>query len=70
MLGWSQLSITQFFATPQLVDSFSFTAGELNRLRKLLEADPAYTDFSEDDLTELATIGAVMLDRDFFMIFD
>ena len=64
------LTYAEFLGKQILVDSFSFTAGELNRLRKLLEADPAYTDFSEDDLTELSTIGAVMLDKDFFMIFD
>lgn len=64
------LTYAEFLGKQILIDSFSFTPGELTRLRKLLEADPAYTDFSGADLTELSTIGAVMLDRDFFMIFD
>lgn len=64
------LTYAEFLGKQILVDSFSFTSGELKRLSKLLEADPDYTEFSSNDLNELATIGAVMLDKDFFMIFD
>ena len=51
-----------------LVDSF----GELDvkRLNELFADDPAYTEISKSDLQALDAIPCIMVDRDFFMIFD
>ena len=51
-----------------LVDGF----GKLNiaRLNELLGGDPNYYEFNEDELTALNEIPALVVDRDWFMIFD
>lgn len=51
-----------------LVDGF----GKLNiaRLNELLGGDPNYYEFGEDELTALNNIPALVVDRDWFMIFD
>lgn len=54
------------------VDSFSFNAGEIERLNMLLEKDDEWqtTPFSSTDLTNLATITAVVMDSKFMQVYD
>lgn len=51
-----------------LVDSFG--ALDIERLNILFGDDPTYTEISENDLKALDTIPAILVDKDFFMIFD
>lgn len=51
-----------------LVDSFG--ALDIERLNILFADDPTYTEISESDLKALDTIPAILVDKDFFMIFD
>lgn len=51
-----------------LVDSFGDL--DIGRLNVLFANDPTYTEISEDELQALDSIPAVMVDKDFFMIFD
>ncbi len=60
----------QFSGRRVLVDSFSFTSKEIERLGKLLGTDAGYVEFSDDELALLDTIPAVLLDKEWFMIFD
>lgn len=52
------------------VDSFAFNAGELDRLKKLLEKDNSYTGISTADNTALATIECIAIGPEFFQIYD
>lgn len=51
-----------------LVDSFGDL--DIGRLNMLFANDPTYTEISEDELEALNSIPAIMVDKDFFMIFD
>lgn len=51
-----------------LVDSFGTM--DVDRLNRLFEKDKTYTRFTEDELTALNAIPAVLVDKDWFMIFD
>lgn len=51
-----------------LVDSFGDL--DIGRLNVLFANDPTYTEISEDELQALDSIPAIMVDKDFFMIFD
>lgn len=51
-----------------LVDSFGDL--DIGRLNVLFANDPTYTEISGDELQALDSIPAVMVDKDFFMIFD
>lgn len=51
-----------------LVDSFSKL--DNSRLNELFKDDPTYTELKGDDLIWLDEVIAVLIDRDFFMIFD
>lgn len=51
-----------------LVDSFGDL--DIGRLNELFANDPTYTEISEDELQALDSIPAIMVDKDFFMIFD
>lgn len=59
-----------FMGRQVAVDSFSFNEGELDRLDSLLANDPNYERFGEDDLAALATIGAVICDKNFPQFYD
>ena len=48
----------------------SFTDIDTARLRELFKDDPTYTEFSAGDLEMLGLVAAVLVDKDFFMIFD
>lgn len=59
---------TQFAGQRVLVDSFGSL--DIERLNILFADDPTYTKISESDLRALDTIPCVLVDRDWFMIFD
>lgn len=52
------------------VNNFTFTNEELKRLGTLIGDDPAYQVFTAAQKTLLAGVNAVMVDRDFFQIYD
>lgn len=58
----------EFMGHVVMVDSF--TNLDTARLNELFKDDPTYTEFSESDIVELNTVIAVLVDKDFFMIFD
>ena len=58
----------EFMGNRILVDSFG--ALDTARLNILFKDDPNYVPISSDELTALDAIPAVMVDRDWFMIFD
>lgn len=59
---------TQFAGQRVLVDSFGSL--DIERLSILFADDPTYTEISESDLQALDAIPCVLVDRDWFMIFD
>ena len=58
----------QFSGQRVLVDSFGSL--DIERLNILFADDPTYTEISESDLQALDAIPCVLVDRDWFMIFD
>lgn len=58
----------QFTGQRVLVDSFGSL--DIERLNILFADDPTYTEISESDLQALDAIPCVLVDRDWFMIFD
>lgn len=59
---------TQFAGKRVLVDSFGSL--DIERLNILFADDPTYTKISESDLKALDAIPCVLVDKDWFMIFD
>lgn len=59
---------TQFAGQRVLVDSFGSL--DIERLNILFADDPTYTEISESDLQALDAIPCILVDRDWFMIFD
>lgn len=70
------LSYKQFIGQQEMINSFSFTDAEQERLDEIMEetADagliPGYTAFTTAQKATLAKIVGATIDRDFFMIFD
>lgn len=64
------LSYVEFEGKNAMVDSFAFTAAEKERLAALLNKDSSFAPFTDEENQKLASVGAVLVDRDFFMIFD
>lgn len=62
------MSKAEFEGHRVLVDSFG--ALDIERLNKLLGENEGYYEFSSSELEELDKIPAVLVDRNFFMIFD
>ena len=58
----------EFMGHVVVVDSL--TELDTARLNELFKDDPTYTEFSEFELTNLEAVVAVLVDKDFFMIFD
>lgn len=48
----------------------SFYEQDIARLNVLFKDDPTYTEFNQNDLQSLASVAAVLVDKDYFMIFD
>ena len=64
------LSKAEFMGRRVMIDSFGFNAGEIARLQKLLKNDDDFsTDFNNKN-TAMQTVKAVIMDRDFFQIYD
>lgn len=53
-----------------IVDKFGFTNSELTRLNELLGSTPDYYEITTDDVTKLNKVPCIVVDEDFFMIFD
>lgn len=64
------LEYSEFLGHNVLVNNFSFTQGELDRLNQLFGANPNYEEFQPADLTMLENITGFLVDKNFFMIFD
>ena len=62
------MSKVEFMGHVVLVDSFSNL--DTARLNELFKDDPTYTEFTEFELEDISTVAAVLVDKDFFMIFD
>ena len=60
----------EFMGNRILVDTFSFSASDNNRLAELFANDPNFVPLTEGERTALDAIPAVMVDRDWFMVFD
>lgn len=60
----------EFMGHKVLIDSFSFNDGELARLKQLFGKDTGYVPFTPDELTILKSIPCVLVDKDWFMVFD
>lgn len=58
----------QFAGHRVLVDGFGDI--DIDRLNILFADDPTYTQLTKDELTALNTIPCIMVDKDYFMIFD
>ena len=58
----------EFMGHVVLVDSFNDL--DTARLKELFKDDPTYTEFGERDIQALNLVAAVLVDKDFFMIFD
>ena len=58
----------QFAGHRVLVDGFGDI--DIDRLNILFGDDPTYTQLTKDELTALNTIPCIMVDKDYFMIFD
>ena len=58
----------QFAGHRVLVDGFGDL--DIERLNILFADDPTYTQLTKDELTALNTIPCIMVDKDYFMIFD
>ena len=52
-----------------LVDSF-FPKSDIARLNELFKDDPTYKEFQMSDAMTLGGVAAILVDKDFFMIFD
>ena len=67
------LDYVKFSGRQIMVDSFSFSSDEIARITELLSTDDTFVPsviFSTDNLALLSSIGALLIDRNFFMIFD
>lgn len=70
------LTYKQFIGQQEMINKFTFTDAELERLDQIMEETasqgliPGYTPFTDDELEALSHVVAATIDRDFFMIFD
>lgn len=61
------LSYAEFVGKQIMIDSFKFSQSEIVRLNKLLESDQ---DYEAPDNSIVDSIGFMLVDKDWFMIFD
>ena len=62
------MSKAEFMGHRIMIDGFGTL--DTDRLAALFKGDTAYTPLTSDEITALNTIPAVLVDKDFFMIFD
>ena len=60
----------EFMGHRKLINSWQFSAGELARLDKLFSGYPAYREITSGDNSALANVQGVLVDRDFFQVYD
>lgn len=60
----------EFMGHRVAIDSFSLSTGEVARLTELFKDDPTYIAFTSTELQQLASIPCVLVDKDWFMVFD
>ena len=58
----------EFLGNRVLIDGFDKL--DLDRLNELFDDDPAYVELEDSDLEILAAVPCVLVDRDYFMVFD
>lgn len=70
------LEYADFIGQEQMINTFSFTEAELERLDAIMEETaeqglvPGYTEFTSAELTALGHIVGATIDENFFMVFD
>lgn len=70
------LSYKEFLGQQEMINTFSFTAAEVERLDHIMKETaaqglvPGYTPFTSEELEALTHIVAATVDEEFFMIFD
>lgn len=64
------MSKAEFMGHRVLVNSFGMTKGENKRLGELFKDDPTYKAITDEENTALNAIPAIIVDRDWFMVFD
>ena len=64
------IEYVQFWGKNAMVDSFSPTAIEMSRLANIFKEDPSYEPFTDEELEILDSIKVVIMDKEWFMIFD
>lgn len=65
------LSKAEFMGRRVMIDSFGFNGGEIRRLKKLLAKDSTSLPSELPDISKaMATVKAIIMDRDFFQIYD
>lgn len=60
----------EFLGHRVMINSFGLTTGENDRLALLFADDPTYVAITPEESTALNAIPAVLIDRDWFMVFD
>lgn len=60
----------QFSGRYIVLDDFSFTPDELDRLDIIFADEPSYIRPGEKELSQLKTVNIVTVDKDFFMVYD
>lgn len=64
------MSKAEFMGNVIMVDSFKPSADDQKRLAELFVNDPSYKPFTQEELNLLDTMPAVLVDEQWFMIFD
>ena len=62
------MSKAEFMGNRVLIDGFDKL--DMDRLKELFADDPTFVEFDSTDLATLAAVPCVLVDRDYFMIFD
>ena len=62
------MSKAEFMGNRVLIDGFDKL--DMNRLKELFKDDPTFVEFTDAQLATLAAVPCVLVDRDYFMIFD
>lgn len=62
------MSKAEFLGNRVLIDGFDKL--DMDRLAELFKDDPTFVEFTSDDLAVLAAVPCVLVDRDYFMVFD
>ena len=64
------LSQVDYIGNRVAIDSFSFDANDMARLKEIFANDPTFTEFNGTELKSLSKISAAKVSSDWFMVFD